>query len=470
MKKISKVLFVSVLILAFRVSDVQAASGLLVAYPFEAGSGSITADSSGQNNNVTLHGPSWSSSGKYGRALSFDGVNDELSGPNIALPATFTYLAWVKNPTDEPYETIITIGGYRDLYLGNGIISFFDGATDHVFGSKLSNNVWYHVALTYDGANLTAYLNGAATGSVTFSTFYATTAKLQIGAWVGEVGSEDFFSGLIDEVRVYNRVLSASEIQTDMNTAINSPTTSPPPLVSPPSGSGLLFKYSSSPTVYLLENGEKRGIPYFGIYKNAYSGIPIVTISATKTYPDGENLKFPSGSLIKGRGAAVYLIVGDGSKYAFKSADEFFRFGYRFDMVYEVAESHLSLYPNATFPVFYYHATGGLIKYPNSSTVYRIENKTKRGFTSYPAFLANSDSSKIMTISTIFQYPDGPVMTYPDGSLIKGASPAVYLIENQKKRPFSSAGSLLNLGYSFEQVRVVSDSDLRLHEDGEPIQ
>jgi hypothetical protein len=79
-------------------------------------------------------------------------------------------------------------------------------------------NVWTHVALTYDGAMLRLYVNGVQVASGAQAGSLQTPATpLRIG---GNVPYGEYFEGLIDEVRVYNRALSATEIQTDLNTPV----------------------------------------------------------------------------------------------------------------------------------------------------------------------------------------------------------------------------------------------------------
>ena len=87
-------------------------------------------------------------------------------------------------------------------------------------------NTWTHLAATYDGATLRLFVNGSQVGSRAISgAIRASTNPLRIGGndW------EEYFSGRIDEVRIYNRALSQAEIQTDMNTAIRHPTPPLPP-------------------------------------------------------------------------------------------------------------------------------------------------------------------------------------------------------------------------------------------------
>jgi hypothetical protein len=95
----------------------------------------------------------------------------------------------------------------------------FIGSERNVIGTaSLPLNTWSHLAVTYDGANLRLYVNGAlvSTTAVTGS-MAASTGVLRLGG--NSVWSE-WYAGLIDEVRLYSRALSQSEIQTDMNTPI----------------------------------------------------------------------------------------------------------------------------------------------------------------------------------------------------------------------------------------------------------
>src|SRR4030095_2439569 len=78
---------------------------------------------------------------------------------------------------------------------------------------------WTHVALTYDGAALRLYVNGTVVATqAAAGTVEANTKPLRIG---GNVPYGEFFQGIIDEVRVYNRALSAAEIQADMTTPVS---------------------------------------------------------------------------------------------------------------------------------------------------------------------------------------------------------------------------------------------------------
>ena len=88
-----------------------------------------------------------------------------------------------------------------------------------VYGTAvLPLNTWSHLALTYDKVTLRLYVNGTQVGSAAASADIATSSNpLQIGS---DSIYGQYFKGRIDEVRIYNRALSATEIQTDMNTPV----------------------------------------------------------------------------------------------------------------------------------------------------------------------------------------------------------------------------------------------------------
>jgi concanavalin A-like lectin/glucanase superfamily protein len=114
----------------------------------------------------------------------------------------------------------------------------FGSNTDVVIGpTGIAANAWTHLALTYDGATLRLYVNGTQAASRAESSALQSVANpLWIG---GNSPYGEYFQGLIDEVRVYNRALAVSEIQADMNA----------PVVAPPSGSVSLASVSAARTV-----------------------------------------------------------------------------------------------------------------------------------------------------------------------------------------------------------------------------
>jgi glucose/arabinose dehydrogenase/PKD repeat protein len=188
---------------------------LRVAYGFNETTGTVAVDRSSTGNNATVTSGTWVS-GRIGNGLGFNGTTTRArASSNVTLGGSFTYEAWIFNPAFTSYETIVTIGSNRDLYLLGGVVTFYAGQ-DYTFGPALPANTWTHVAVTYDGAVLRAFVNGVQRGTNQAVTLASVTAALQVGAWINGNQNADFWSGTIDEVRVYGRALTAAEIQGDM--------------------------------------------------------------------------------------------------------------------------------------------------------------------------------------------------------------------------------------------------------------
>jgi hypothetical protein len=93
-----------------------------------------------------------------------------------------------------------------------------NGENDVRGTTKVAVNTWTHLAATYNGSVLRLYVNGVQVKTRTLSGSIQTSASaLRIG---GNSIWGEYFSGLIDEVRIYNRSLTAAEIQADMTTPI----------------------------------------------------------------------------------------------------------------------------------------------------------------------------------------------------------------------------------------------------------
>ena len=225
-----------------------APSGLVAAYSFDEGSGTTVHDASGNGNNGTVSNATWSTSGKYGDALQFNGTNAVVTIPNSAslqLSSGMALEAWVDPSTVNANYRDVIYKANDNFYLeatspnasvpDAGLTTGGSSYGDAFGTSALTANTWAYLTETYNGSTLDLYVNGALvastahTGSITTS-----TNPLQIG---GDSLYGQYFAGLIDEVRVYNVALSAAQIQNDMATPISAPT-APSNLTANPVSSG----------------------------------------------------------------------------------------------------------------------------------------------------------------------------------------------------------------------------------------
>lgn len=199
----------------------------MAAYGFNEGSGTAVTDVSGNGNNGTINGATWTTSGKYGNALSFNGTNALVTINNAAslqLTSGMTLEGWVYPTTIGNKWRDVIYKGDNNYYLEGSSNNSRRPALGGTFGTPiygtaaLTANTWTHLAGTYDGATMRLYVNGVQVASRTQTGAIATsTNPLQIG---GDSIYGQYFAGRIDEVRVYNRALSPAEIQGDMNTPL----------------------------------------------------------------------------------------------------------------------------------------------------------------------------------------------------------------------------------------------------------
>lgn len=199
-------------------------------WKFDEGSGSIAYDSSGNGNDGTVYGATWTDGVSNG-ALQFDGVSNYVgiaSSSSLALSGNQVSLElWIK-PTvtlDNSLASRINIIDKGDGYgfqmeAGDGRISFYvniAGFGDEWLPTTTNDWVagtWYHIAGTYDGTTEKVYVDGVMENSAPVSgSLSGYSDPLSIGSYC--YGTMNFFHGAIDEVKIYNYARSAEEIQND---------------------------------------------------------------------------------------------------------------------------------------------------------------------------------------------------------------------------------------------------------------
>jgi hypothetical protein len=202
-------------------------SGLAAAYAFDEGSGTASIDLSGMGNDATLYSTSWTS-GKYGQALSFDGIASYASAGTSGFPEfnkPQTVACWVsvarKYSSNKSIVSIANaaLGSGSKLGLKDSQILILKSNNAWITTATLpSLNDWHFFAYTFDGTTNRLYVDGVLAGTSTIAPSSAAATVLQIGRWIN--GSE-YFNGKIDELRIYNRALNPMELQTAMNTPIS---------------------------------------------------------------------------------------------------------------------------------------------------------------------------------------------------------------------------------------------------------
>jgi hypothetical protein len=206
--------------------------GLVAAYGFEEPSGATVTDRSGTGNNGTLTGATRITTGRFGNALSFNGSSNYVSVPDstsLHLTTGMTLEAWVYQAINTDYRTVVLKEATGNLaYALYGASTYGTSAvhrpsswlgSDDLGGvAALPADTWKHLATTYDGTTWRLYVDGVEVSSKPYTKPIPTsTSPLKIG---GNALWGEFFSGRIDEVRVYDHGLTAAEVQADMNRAV----------------------------------------------------------------------------------------------------------------------------------------------------------------------------------------------------------------------------------------------------------
>ena len=247
-------------------------SGLVAGWSFDEASGTSAADSSGNGNTATLINGVTHTAGSSGGGLRFDGANDYIAVPNspsLDISGTgLTLTMWI-NPTaaggdsvvlGKFWNTTMTAPYYQyGLELVGGTTPNFQvGTTSGVLsasmGSALALNQWSHLALVFNGSQVQYFVNGVLLTTAPLpATITARGNSLQVGA---DNNISQFFNGSLDEVRIYNRALTAQEVQDDRTIAGGADTTAPSVTINqaagqadPTSASPINFTVTFSETV-----------------------------------------------------------------------------------------------------------------------------------------------------------------------------------------------------------------------------
>jgi len=200
-------------------------AGLVGYWKLDEVTGSSASDSSGYNNDGTLYnGPTWVD-GKFGKALSFDGVDDYVNVPHsTSLDVdVITVAAWVKGTFGSDYRDIIGksfSGADRAwaLCINNGKVDWNVASQGsavwdlvaHLGTAIINDNKWHFVVAVYDGVRGYVYVDGALDSSGgSAGVIGKNTLYLGVGRYYGG----EYLNGIIDEVRIYNRALSEEEIK-----------------------------------------------------------------------------------------------------------------------------------------------------------------------------------------------------------------------------------------------------------------
>ncbi|MGA2716878.1 MAG: LamG-like jellyroll fold domain-containing protein [Bryobacteraceae bacterium] len=211
---------------------VQGTQGPLAEWTFDAGTitGNTALDTSGNGLNASIVGNPVQGPGVSGQALTFDGSTSYLvtqPDPRPAMTGDLTLAAWIKTTNTSRNETILskynssgsedgyifetTAAGYVGVHIGGDNVSGVANQDALDGANKINDGNWHHVAAVMRlGQDISLYVDGGLS-----SIYYLTTFGGAIGSGVGIAGPvsrANLFTGSMDDVRIYTRALSTTEI------------------------------------------------------------------------------------------------------------------------------------------------------------------------------------------------------------------------------------------------------------------
>lgn len=298
-------------------------SGLQGYWPLDSLAGGGSADLSGNGNTLTVAGPAALVPGTFGNAATFDNTDDQMTAANAASlnvgAGGFSVSAFVR-PSATAQDRVVnkwngsmgwildineTTGG--SVMAGHLRMRFGDGTTnvDYSFNANLGTNTWHHVMGVVDrsGAQLRLYVDGTqigaghaipgALGSL------SNAALLGVGGIPSNPGNP--FGGGIDEIRFYNRALTAAEVAV---VAAGVP------------GPGLSSATPGEETVTLVWTAPAGGATSYTLQRSNSSGTGHVTVASDLTGTTYTDLNVPSA------GPVYYILVAETSVGASRPSNE----------------------------------------------------------------------------------------------------------------------------------------------------
>jgi len=201
-------------------------SNLVGLWHLDEGSGTTAYDSSGNGNDGTLiNDPQWVT-GKFGDALSFNGINNYVNcEKNGDITTAITIEAWINPSAFTDYDAIVTNFEWRDAskrqgwsfrVMANRKLAWRAVLSGNYYyfitsESEMETNNWYHVVLTHDVNYTRLYINGSLDKEETPSGTIVNLGKaLKIG--YDDFAGDRVFNGTIDEVRIWNTALTADQL------------------------------------------------------------------------------------------------------------------------------------------------------------------------------------------------------------------------------------------------------------------
>ncbi len=237
---------------------------------------------------------------------------------------------------------------------------------------------------------------------------------------------------------------------------------------------GTVVRGIPSKQIYWIRFGQKRPFASLTVASSFVDISKIIEASDSdlSAYADGDKIAFPNYALLKDPSGNIWLIVGNERRHI-ADMETFGKLSFNLDEVEDVTETDLAQYaigePITTKSM---SPEGTLVQVPGDKTIWYAEAGTKR-LILHPAILSlyfDGLKAKKITADELNALTTGEPYGLHDGELVRTkTNPAVFVIENGKKRPITSADVFEGMGWKWTSIEIVPDSLLNDYELGDPI-
>ncbi|RZS82758.1 concanavalin A-like lectin/glucanase superfamily protein [Motilibacter rhizosphaerae] len=223
-------------------------TGLALSWSMAEGTGTTTADGSGSGVTGTLTGGATWLSGRVGGtyAVAMGGGHADATRSDLDITKPFTVAAWVfLKGTSTHFQTAVSVpdgpawdgawlqadsSGKWRFAMSNLAAYNASGTSDNAISSaSAATNTWVYLTGVYTGTQLLLYVNGTQDGSIAHTQTQASTGPLRLGQAISDASTSDQWTGSVDDVRVWQRAFTASDV-TAVTTAVGQPPATEYPL------------------------------------------------------------------------------------------------------------------------------------------------------------------------------------------------------------------------------------------------
>ncbi len=234
---------------------------------------------------------------------------------------------------------------------------------------------------------------------------------------------------------------------------------------------GTLLQDEQNGNIYIIQNNTRRLFTSKSAFLSRYSMDGLITVNSAdlEKYPLGAPIKYAQYSLLQVPTGGIYFLDNDtlrpiASKKAFQIL------GFNPEEVIKVKEEDVAMYPKGEpITVESSYPTGALLQNKKTGGIYYVKNGIKQPIISKQLYTLYFKNKKLTQVSAeeLEAYQTGEAIKLKDGELVRGPiEPTVYVISNGLKRPIGSAQTFTSLGYKWENVLVLEDKIINLHELG----